>query len=133
MSEFTDPELLAFLDELLPVERMVVVEAELRQSVALRDRAAALLRSRDQGHSVSDIWRRDRLSCPTRHQLGSYLLGVLGPDLADYIEFHLRTIGCRYCAANLEDLRQAQRPAADVQQRRQKFFESSAGQVTKLR
>ena len=57
-TELTDAELLAFLDELLPVERMIVIEGDLRQSAALRDRAATLLRNRDQGHSVSDIWRR---------------------------------------------------------------------------
>lgn len=131
-TDLTDAELLAWLDELLPVERMVIIEGELRNSAQLRDRAATLLRHRDQGHTVSEIWRRARLSCPTRHQLGSYLLGVLNPDLEEYIRFHVGTVGCRYCAANLEDLDQSQRPAADTRQRREKFFQSSAGYVRKL-
>jgi hypothetical protein len=50
--------------------------------------------------------------------------------LTQYIEFHLATIGCRYCAANLDDLREsAQRESAETMQRRQRFFQSSAGQM----
>lgn len=131
-TNLTDAELLAWLDELLPAERMVRIEAELRSSAPLRDRAANLLRQRDQGHTVSEIWRRERLSCPTRHQLGSYLLGVLNPDLEDYIYFHVRTVGCRYCAANIADLEQSRQSSADTHQRREKFFQSSAGYVRKL-
>src|SRR5262245_12654295 len=104
----SDAELLAYLDESLPVERMATIEAALRQSAELANRAALLIQGRDQGgHSVSEIWRRGRLSCPTRHQLGSYLLGALEPRLSEYVDFHLQTVGCRYCAANLDDIRQA--------------------------
>ncbi len=132
-TDFTDAELLAYLDEGLPVERMTAIEAALRQSDELRVRAAALRDQREQqGHTVGEIWRRERLSCPTRHQLGSYLLGALANDLAQYIVFHLETVGCRYCAANLDDLRQAnQCSTAETAQRRQKFFQSSAGHIRK--
>ena len=128
---FTDAELLAFLDEGLPVERMTAVESELRQSAELRTRTAVLRQQRDAaGHSVGEIWRRERLSCPTRHQLGSFLLDALPSDLTQYIQFHLDTIGCRYCAANLDDLRQsAQQESTATAERRQKFFQSSAGQM----
>src|SRR5712671_2767918 len=101
-ADFTDAELLAFLDEGLPVERMAAVESALRQSAELRTRTAALGQQRNAaGHSVGEIWRRGRLSCPTRHQLGSFLLDALPAEHADYIRFHLETVGCRYCAANL--------------------------------
>lgn len=130
---FTDAELLAYLDEALPVERMAAIETELRQSAALKNRAAVLLQGRDQGeHSVGEIWRRGRLSCPTRHQLGSFLLGALDAALVDYIDFHLHTVGCRLCAANLDDLQRSAQPAAEVEQRRQKIFQSSAGYVRKI-
>jgi anti-sigma factor RsiW len=133
-SEITDAELLAYLDEGLPVERMAAVENALRASAELRNRTAGLRSQRDeQGHSVGEIWRRGRLSCPTRHQLGSFLLGALPSDLAQYFHFHLETVGCRYCTANLEDLRQsANQATAETAQRRQKFFQSSAGYVRKL-
>ena len=133
-ADFTDVELLAYLDEGLPVERMAAVENALRASADLRNRTAGLRMQRDeQGHSVGDIWRRGRLSCPTRHQLGSYLLGALPTELAQYFRFHLETVGCRYCAANLDDLRQsASQGTAETAQRRQKYFQSSAGYVRKL-
>jgi len=128
---FTDSELLAFLDEGLPVERMAAVENVLRQSAELRTRIAALRQQREvAGHSVGEIWRRGRLSCPTRHQLGSYLLDALPAQLTEYVTFHLETVGCRYCAANLDDLRQSSQQAlTEVAQRRQKFFQSSAGHL----
>ena len=125
---FTDDELLAYLDEMLPGERIARVEGALRDSEPLRRRLANLARRRDQGvHSVGEIWRRRRASCPTRTQLGSYLLSTLESDFVDYLDFHLQTVGCRYCEANLRDLEEAARTTPETRRRRQKFFQSSAG------
>jgi hypothetical protein len=56
------------------------------------------------------------------------LLGALAGEQADYVGFHLETIGCRYCQANLQDLRRQQDEAADMSARRRtKYFQSSAG------
>ncbi|HUG90617.1 MAG TPA: hypothetical protein VML55_07280 [Planctomycetaceae bacterium] len=124
----TDDQLLAWLDEMLPVAQMAAVEKALRKSEALRRRVANIVRRRDLGaHSVGDIWRRLRLSCPTRSQLGSFLLDTLDRPQADYIEFHIQTVGCRYCAANLADLERAADSRPETQTRRRKYFESSAG------
>lgn len=124
----TDEELLAYLDELLPAERMATVEKVLRHSEGLRHRLAALARDRDRGvHSVGAVWRRRRLSCPSRTEWGSYLLGTLDPQRRDYYEFHLHAVGCRYCLANLQDLQEAVDTTPQLQQRRQKYFQSSAG------
>lgn len=130
----SDAELLGYLDEMLSLQQAAEIEQALRDSPALRQRAALLVKRRDQGgHSVGEIWRRERLSCLTRSQLGSYLLGTLEPQLTDYIEFHLDTIGCRICLANLDDLRQAAAGTVETQQsqRRRRYFESSAGRLTK--
>lgn len=128
MPEYTDTELLAFLDEGLPAERMAAIENKLRTDLAFRQRIAALRNNRDQeGHGAGEIWRRWRLSCPTRQQLGTFLLGASEPAFADYIDFHIRTIGCRVCAANLDDLKSAQQPAGGTEARRRKYFQSSAG------
>ena len=131
---FTDAELLAYLDEGLPVDRMAAVETALRVSADLRHRTADLRLQRDeQGHSGGEIWRRGRLSCPSRHQWGTYLLGALPSEQAEYFRFHLETIGCRYCLANLDDLRQSEKQGSSAAaQRRQKFFQSSAGYVRKI-
>lgn len=131
-SEFTDTELLAYLDEALPVDRMTVVESAVRALLPLRTRLANLLARRDHGeHTLGEIWRRARLSCPSRQQLASCLQGTLDDAWADYIEFHVFSVGCRLCAANLEDLRQAA-PAARGELRRRKFFDSSAGTLDNI-
>lgn len=127
---FTDDELLAYLDEQLAVERATSLEQLLRTDEALRQRLAEVIQRRDSGeHSVGEIWRHNRLSCPSRATLGSFVLGVLDDELADYIQFHLETIGCRYCRATLDELQQSQAPSQPVQERRRKFFESSVGRL----
>ncbi|MFN6160890.1 MAG: hypothetical protein ACK6DC_19230 [Planctomycetota bacterium] len=132
----TDPVLLAYLEESLAGEVMATIENELRRDASLRDRLSALIAQRESGvHSVGDIWRRHRLSCPTREELGSYLLGAMMEDASTYIRFHVEQIGCRYCQANLEDLQSANSASATsatVRQRRDRFFQSSVGRVRKF-
>jgi hypothetical protein len=121
--------LAAYLDDALSDQETAQVEQALRSNETLRRQVRGLLQERDRGeHSVGAVWRRHRLSCPSREQLGSFLLGVVEPDQQDYLEFHLRTIGCAFCQANLADL-QAQHEEAtpQVKQRRQRVFDSSAG------
>ena len=133
-SQFTTAQLEAFLDESLPDEQMTAVEAALRDDPKLVERLSSLVGRRDAGvHTVGAIWRRHRLSCPTREQLGSFLLEVLPEKHAQYVRFHLEAIGCRYCNASLEDLRQ-QHAATDLDDsrtRRQKYFETSAGYLSR--
>jgi len=119
----------AYLDEALPPEEMARIERALRKDPALRRQLAAINARRDAGvHSLGEIWRRHRLSCPPREQLGSFLLDALPDELADYITFHLEVIGCRYCRANLTDLERQQAEAPEVvETRRRKYFQSSAG------
>lgn len=125
-----DGDLLAFLDEMLPGPRAVVIEKKLRESPALQQRAAGLLRRRDQGgHTLGEIWRRHRLSCPTRSQLSDYLTGVLPPEFTSYIQFHVHEIGCAPCAANLADLEKASANESDRTAREKRFYDSSAGRL----
>ena len=129
MANITRELLHGYLDDALSDGDTAQVEKALRESEALRRLLRAVILERDRGeHSIGAIWRRQRLSCPSREQLGSYLLQVLEPDLQDYIDFHLRTITCPYCQANLADLqRLREEPAPKVRERRKRFFESSAG------
>jgi hypothetical protein len=120
----------AYLDEALPVETMAQIERALRDDAKLVERLAAVNGRRDAGvHTVGEIWRRHRLSCPTREQLGSLLLGVLEEDLAGHIRFHLEVSNCRTCLANLDDLKNRQTDEQAVSTRRKKYFESSAGHL----
>jgi anti-sigma factor RsiW len=133
MTPFTTAELEAYLDEALPVEQMTAIERALRSQPELAKRLSQINGRRDAGvHSLGEVWRRQRLTCASRRQLGSYLLGVLPDEESDYIRFHIDTVGCRFCAANLADLQAQQAEAGDnVERRRRKYFQSSAGFLRK--
>lgn len=125
---WTDREICLWLDELLSTERMTAFEAQLRHDEQLRGHVAHLIRTRDQGgNTVGEIWQRSQLSCPTRTELGGFLLQTLSADAAGYVEFHLQTVGCRTCQANLRDLEEQASQSEAVPNRRRKFYESSAG------
>jgi hypothetical protein len=119
----------AYLDEALPAEEMARIEQALRQDGKLVEQLALINQRRDRGiHSLGEIWRRHRLSCPSREQLGSYLLGTLSGEERAYLAFHVEVIGCRYCQANLTDLTKQQAETREtVETRRRKYFQSSAG------
>lgn len=132
-TNFTTEMLEAYLDEALPAAQMTEIESALRSDEELSSQLAQVIGRRDAGlHSVGAIWRRNRLSCPTREGLGSYLLGAMVLEEAEHTRFHIETLGCRYCVANLEDLK-AQQEATEADQihvRRKKYFQSSAGYLS---
>lgn len=129
---FSDAELHAYLDEAAPSERVAQIENALREDESLREQLATLVAGRDAGlHSLGEVWRRRRLTCPTREELGSHLLSVLDTEHAEYVTFHLEVVGCRWCNASLDDLRE-QHQQAEVEEsprRRGKYFESSVGRL----
>ncbi len=133
MTLLSDQMLAAYLDEALPVPQMVAIESALRDDAALRDRLVVLIGREDAGlHSIGVIWRRHRLSCPSRQTLGQHLLGILPPEQAAAVEFHLHEVGCRVCLANWDDLQSASGSPSSGQsetQRRQRFFQTSAGHL----
>lgn len=129
MEPITRQQLQQYLADSLGAAETARVEQELRGSEPLRRQLRSLMQEGDRGeHTLGAIWTRNRLSCPTREQLGSYLLQVLEPDLHSYLEFHLETIACPTCQANLADLdRLHEEPAEEASGRRRRIFESSAG------
>jgi hypothetical protein len=126
---YTAAELEAYLDEALGPAEMAAIEVALRNSPALLRELAEIHLRRDAGvHSLGEMWRRHRVSCPSREQLGSYLLGALPEADFKYVKFHLERVDCRYCRANLEDLENKRREAAEsAATRRRRYFQSSAG------
>jgi hypothetical protein len=128
---FRQADLEAYLDEALPPEDMTRIEKALRADRDLARRLAEINAQRSAGlHSLGEIWRRHRLTCPPRPQLGSFLLGVLPDDQSRYVTFHLEVVGCRYCQANLADLQSQQAEAREVAEtRRRKYFQSSVGHL----
>lgn len=136
--EISDEELLAYLEESLPLEQSTQLESALRSSEELQERLAVLVQNKDQGaHTVGEIWRRQRLSCPSRSDLGRYVLEAMPQDEMDYIQFHLEQVGCRFCVANLNDLQDTQtqlqlEDSNESSARTKRHFESSAGFLSQI-
>jgi len=128
MTEITREQLHAYLDEALSEAETARVEQALRDSEQLRRQLHHAMQERDRGeHSLGAVWRRERLTCPARETLGSYLLQVLDDAEQDYLDFHLHTVGCPFCLANLADLEaQKQEPAPQARERRQRIVRTSA-------
>jgi|SRR5262245_21118251 hypothetical protein len=106
-----------YLTDNLPPEDLARVEKALRDSAQLRARLEEVRNNREDFHlhTLGAIWHRSRLTCPSRQQLGSYLLDALDPELASYFKFHLEVIECPFCQANLADL-EAQSKASNAPQ-----------------
>jgi hypothetical protein len=129
MTKITRELLHGYLEDCLSDPETVKVEQALRESEPLRRMLHGIMQERDRGdHSIGAIWCRERLSCPQREQLGSFLLKVLDRDVQDYIHFHLYTVGCSFCLANLADMQALHKePPPRVKARQKRYFESSAG------
>ena len=126
--DFDNATLRAYLADELPAGTLARVEKALRDSAELRARLEAVRQDRGEAglHSLGAIWRRNRLTCPTRQQLGSLLLDVLDPDLADYLRFHIDVVACPFCQANLADLEgKARAEAPSTQARHGQILQSS--------
>ncbi len=79
---------------------------------------------------LTQVWEAERLSCPKRNTIGSYLLGSLERDWMGYVEFHLERLGCHYCRANLDDLKARTAKGADAGVR-DRILESTVGFLRK--
>ncbi|MEN6578508.1 MAG: sigma-70 family RNA polymerase sigma factor [Phycisphaerales bacterium] len=79
---------------------------------------------------LTDLWEYYRFSCPKRNTIGAFMLGTLEPDWHKYIEFHLNTLGCRFCRANLDDL-QSQSQETQQEAFQARIMESTIGFLTR--
>ncbi len=75
---------------------------------------------------LTEVWEDHRPSCPKRSTIGGYHLGTLEPGWRDYVRFHLETLGCRFCLANLEDLKQSD-DHAHLERLRERVLQSTVG------
>lgn len=86
--------------------------------------------SADSENLLQDIWELQRFSCPKRSTIGAYLLGTLDNEWHKYVEFHVNTLGCKFCRANLEDI-QTQNTKNHSKRLRVRIMESTAGFLKK--
>ena len=134
MAKIPKETLRSFLHDTLPEAESAEIEKRLRSDSKLREEFEEIRREEDRGeHSIGAIWRRNHLTCPSRDQLGGYLLEALDPELIDYIQFHLNTVGCSFCSANLEDLQKKQAEAVETTRgRRRRIVDSGAGLLREI-
>ncbi|MEM1224200.1 MAG: hypothetical protein AAGJ40_00800 [Planctomycetota bacterium] len=129
-ADFTDAELLAFLDEELSEARSAQLEALVREDEGVRQRLVEIRgRSLAGLHTIGAIWRRNRLSCPDRAKLAAFLRGELDREETDWIVFHLGEIGCTVCLAQMDDLKTQAMPDPNASKRRDRMAQSSAGHL----
>jgi len=79
---------------------------------------------------LTDIWKLQRFSCPKRSTIGAFLLGTLDDQWRRYVDFHVNTLGCTFCMANLEDLR-TENAKSQSTRFRARIMESTAGFLQK--
>ncbi len=95
-----------FLREALPADRMAAIERAARTDSAVMALIVEEREALNRGdHSLGAIWQEHQISCPSREQLGGYLISAGEPDFHEYVHFHLTVIECAICQANLDDLR----------------------------
>ena len=75
---------------------------------------------------LTEIWEFQRPSCPKRSTIGAHLLGTLDEQWHKYVDFHVNTLGCKFCRANLEDLK-AQSDKSQSTRLRARIMQSTAG------
>lgn len=134
MSEsISQADLEAYLDEALPPDEMALIEEAMRNDPELGHRLVAIHGRRDAGvHTLGEIWRRHRLTCPSREQLTLYLDNQLDAEESEYIKFHLETVHCRLCVASYEDIRiSRQDDDAESESRHQRYLDRSSTYLKK--
>jgi RNA polymerase sigma factor (sigma-70 family) len=96
--------------ELVKIEESTVRAFKYRCLKQLHKNVESLNPSKDFPFSnlenlITSTWESQRLTCPKRSTLGAFLLEQIDPEWFDYIDFHLTTLGCHFCRANLKDLK----------------------------
>jgi len=100
----------------------------LREHVGKADASPEIF-SADFENLLTEIWESHRLSCPKRGTLRTFLTEALEPGWFDYVDFHLTTVGCHFCRANLKDLKN--QDTDDAQQLiRKRIMASTIGFLT---
>ena len=75
---------------------------------------------------LTETWEYQRPSCPKRSTIGAHLLGTLDEEWNKYVDFHVNTLGCKFCRANYEDLK-AQSSKSQSTKFRARIMQSTAG------
>lgn len=122
--------------ELVDLEETAVAVLKhrfLRRVTGLVESAESGSGSSENSDALSDallirVWESTRPTCPKRSTLGKFVLGTLADDWDRYVAFHTGELGCRFCAANLDDLTNELNSAeASTESARHRIMESTVG------
>jgi len=127
--EFSDAELDCYIEEMLDADRASELELQLRDDEKLLKRLTEINALRSNGkHTLGGIWRQNQIGVPSHDEMGSFLLGVLDDQHAEYIQFRVDVLKCPFTIAMKTDLENQQSESEDKSvKRRKKIFESSVG------
>lgn len=75
---------------------------------------------------LSKVWESERPSCPKRTTLGKFTLGILPAKWNEYVKFHVETLRCSFCNANLDELNSNAAKSHDAESR-ERLFQSTIG------
>lgn len=127
-SQWTDEQLRCYLEETGSLDQNRAIEQEVGQSKALQQRLSELVDQQESGLiSVGQVWRQERLSCPSQAEWIEYALGVLEAEKQQWMTHHLETTKCPHCNAIFSDIRQQLQEGKRAVQREERLFESSVG------
>ena len=120
--------------ELVKIEESTVRAFKYRCLKQLHKNVESLNPSKDFPFSnlenlITSTWESQRLTCPKRSTIGAFLLEQIDPEWFDYIDFHLTTLGCHFCRANLKDLKHQK--TTEEQLFRERVLASTVGFFTK--
>ncbi|MCA9137707.1 MAG: sigma-70 family RNA polymerase sigma factor [Planctomycetales bacterium] len=76
---------------------------------------------------LSRVWESERPSCPKRTTLGKFTLGILPDHWDQYVRFHVETLGCSFCNANLDELRSTTASSHGDDTANDRLFQSTIG------
>ena len=80
---------------------------------------------------LTEVWEASRPSCPKRNTIGAFLLGTLDDAWREYVDFHLNILGCNFCRANFEDLKEQTKEDQSTRLQAQ-IMESTIGFLHKM-
>ena len=125
----------AYLDEACPRRKWRGSSTPCATNPEYIDELASINARRNAGmHTLGEIWRRHRLSCPSRRAVGQLSARRPARRRGRPRAFHVETIGCRLCRASLTGLGNREKEAPqEVETRRRKYFQSSAGYLGEKR
>ena len=78
--------------------------------------------------SISELWFRERISCPEEKELSDWRSGELDGPMEAYVAFHVEELGCPFCQATvgLEEVRSSDEGRRRVTRSRERVGEATS-------